>query len=90
MKAKSWVTLLYSPFTMISYETIGLWWIHGCVFSNAAEADITDDSSPILPIICIPMGSPSGENPQGILAAGFPIMLIGYVCGRYPQNGFTN
>jgi hypothetical protein len=62
---------------MIVYETTGFRWIQGCALSNAADADITDDSSPSLPIICIPIGSPSDENPQGILAAGFPIMLMG-------------
>jgi hypothetical protein len=71
---------------MIGYETIGFRWIHGCAFSNAAEADITDDSSLNLPIICIPIGSPSDENPQGILAAGFPIMLMGLSMRKIPPE----
>ena len=37
------------------------------------------------PTICSPTGMPSESKPQGMLAAGWPIVLMGWVNGRKLQ-----
>ena len=59
------------------------------IISKADDALRTKDSEPLGAMICNPTGMPSCENPQGTLAAVWPVMLIGKVNGKYPQNGFT-
>ena len=63
------------------YDTPGRASAQGRASSNAADAAITVLSSPKRPTTCSPIGSPSDERPHGTLAAGWPIMLIGYVNG---------
>ena len=57
---------------------------------KAADAASTETSSPNLPTICRPTGSPSSDMPQGTLAAGWPMRLMGNVNGRKPQKGSTD
>ena len=39
---------------------------------------------------CSPIGMPSLEKPEGTLEAVWPVMLMGKVKGRHPQNGSTS
>src|SRR4029453_8525354 len=57
------------------------WWAHGRARSKAAEALSTVTSSKRRPTICSPIGSPSLVKPHGTDAAGWPVMLNGYVNG---------
>ena len=58
--------------------------------SSFREAARTVDSQFGLPIICNPTGSLVLVKPQGMLAAGFPIIFIGNVFGNAPQNSFVS
>src|SRR5262249_56807557 len=62
-------------------HSVGRWWAHGRARSKAAEAGSTVTSSKRRPTICKPIGSPSFVKPHGTDAAGWPVMLNGYVNG---------
>ena len=53
------------------------------------EADSIVASAFGFPIKCSPIGSLFLVKPHGILAAGYPIMFIGNVFGKAPQNSST-
>src|SRR5262249_43767517 len=62
-------------------SSVGRWWAHGRARSKAAAARSTVTSAKRRPTICSPIGSLSFVKPHGTDAAGWPVMLNGYVNG---------